>query len=374
RGTTVTLTVDAQEAQSSSATESATSTYAWHRAGTYEAGSFAFSSYTDTTSVSESYTVTRSLTSTETMSFDGVISSSSHSTSAWAASGESAVHSYSSEATMQNEGTAAIAIVNQSQAMYTFTGSGSYTQSQQGSYAGGSFAFSDWTYRGTETSTLDSSQTATVSETLTSSGTRTFDSAYTVVSVVGGYWTYTGGTMMFTWVPPHTITAYDKIHDDSALSGTISVLETHTRRASETAVQSFSMQGSYSGGSFALSSTTYKITRSTDTSAADYSAETVTGTVHSYLSHTSGRSGGIVDNVYDNSTHSFTRQDTITSGSARTEGHIRNYNLYEGGTYGSQKWNLSSYNLSGEKGDLSGSSKAVDESPYKTGTLRPRRS
>lgn len=338
-------TVALIEQDSSSAFQSVSgssgSTFSWFHAGTYGGGAWTFTSWNETVSVTDSATAFSSLSSSETLSFGA----NSSSTSLDSGSGGTTVsNSFSSQAASSGGGTVAFQQNSSGSGSFTLRSFVSYTQSEHGSYAAGSFAFTDWSYLGTQTGSYAGQISRGVQQTLTASGTFSNNSAGTFSSSFSFFSgnTHGGGGVMVT-VP---VSDSQGRGESTTFNGTITTGDSLTVSEAGTYSVSAEQNGSYSGASFAFGSMFYNVSSSRASSKAENSGYTVVSNLTSSQIAFEVHSGAtLADNHSGASGSTFTRQDTIYSNTTATSQDASAYALYEAGSYGSQSWSLSSFNL-----------------------------
>jgi hypothetical protein len=104
--------------------------------------------------------------------------------------------------------------------------------------------------------------------------------------------------------------------------------------------------GSYSGGSFAFATMTYRANVTRAASLADSSNYVATSSVTVSESDWQAHTGATPGTSYGSgSSDSFTRTDTVTNSASANSYDYSTYSLYQAGTFSGQTWNLSSFNL-----------------------------
>ena len=335
---TVTLTDQDTSSAYQSTSDDYGSTYSWYYAGSYGGSDYTFTSYNETVSLTDNSNAVASLSSTETVGFTANVSSSSTLSS----SGTLAADAYSNQNTSYSGGTITFTTQNSGSGTFSLSGYVSYTQGELGSYGGGNYTLSDWSYDGTQNGTYTSQVTQSMQQTLTATGTTGYSSAGSYSSSLLSYNSMNsmqGGTTI-------TVSNANSNGDTTTFNGTISVGDTLTVSETGTYGITATQDGSYSGGSFSYDSMTYNVVTTQALSKTEYSGYTVTDlttiTDASANTHTGANTADSSNGSYSDS---GTGQDTITSYTTATSQDNSTYSLYEAGSYGGQSWSLPSFNL-----------------------------
>jgi hypothetical protein len=115
---------------------------------------------------------------------------------------------------------------------------------------------------------------------------------------------------------------------------------------------------------------TYSVLSTGSTTRTDNAFFTVQETGGASDSQSHVRQGGnAADNFSSGASGSFSQQDTVTDSSSSTDQDSSTYALSEGGGYGGQSWDLSSFNLSIQDGFTSTLHQVTTQSSAENGTF-----
>jgi hypothetical protein len=352
------LVITDLDSGSANSTDTGSGTVTWYEAGSESGGSFAFASLTNTISTNDSATVHGTTSSIETTTLTGSVAGNQSSSN----TGSYQSNTIYRQTANGNSANANFQVVTNQQGSFTNSTSHSYTRTDQGSSANGSAALSSYTLQTSDSSSSSAQQTSTVSETLTASGTGSSSSNATWNSVEQG----SIGNQCFTSV---TIVYQINSSGSNNFSGTVTASDTVTANQASSFSESRTEQGSFGGGSWALSSMTYSASGSSSATSQSNDSRTTTDTLTAGVTQTGSMHGPEINDGYSyQQSRTFSGQDTLTSTRSITQQQNDTYSLYEAGTFGGDSYSLSSFNLQDSENDSISQSGNSTQSSVQNGT------
>jgi len=325
-----TLSDGGQGQDTSADTDAGNSSDTVYMAGSYAGGSFAFASI--------SYQASGSDNTTEVDSSGGSNNSGlSGSDSASSATSDGGGYGPISDSGQQSATQNLSGSVSANDALsdsFSLVATDSFSLSEWGSYANGSFAFGSYVYSTGESATFAAQETQTDSSGGSDGGNHAQTSADTTTSALSG--------------PSGLMTVSDSTGASGSDTSTESVSAADTQTWSEagTLQQSLYEAGSSAGGSFSFGSVVFSsvATDGVTTQASDSMSGTDSSSgVGSLSAARVGGDGG--DNYSDQEDSSVSAQQTGSASDSETDSSAQTVAVYEAGSMAGGSYSLSSYTL-----------------------------
>jgi hypothetical protein len=344
-----TLTPAVRNYAHGSLTDTGGGSYGYYEGGSFAGDSFAFASVSYRSGGSDSYTATETSSAYETLGGSG---GATDSTGSNGSSGNnvpsptrSAAYTVTESDTYAGNDTAT--------GSQTVTGGDSFSLTEQGSFAAGSYGLSCYVYSANDSNNRNAVETDTGTDTVTSNGSYFYNGFLNEAATVG--------TTVF-----YSVSATNSATDSGSFSGTASSTGTATRTELSTFVESLYQAGSFALGSFAFASFVY--------SQSSYDSATTTGS-DTYTS-TDTRSGQATDSGGESQvegyraawgTQVYTAQDTVTGGDTQTDSSASTQVLYQSGGYANESYGLGSFALLEQSAQTHGSTQTNNASSAESG-------